>query len=204
MTAIKDSTSLLLIVSGPAGSGKTTLCQRMIEEYQPGLQRVVTATTRSPRKGEVEGKDYYFLDSETFEKKIQAGEFFEHAHVHIYRYGVLKSEIHDKLGQNIDMIATIDVQGAATMRRAAKADPLLMGRVATIFISPQSLAQIRERLEGRGQDDADEIERRLQVAQKEMREWEKFDHHFRSSGRDEDFATLRNIYEAEKAKRVTI
>ena len=173
----------------------------MIKAYQPGLQRVVTATTRAPRKGEVEGKDYYFLDSEDFEKKVHAGGFFEHAQVHIYRYGILKSEIHGKLGQNIDLIAAIDVQGAATIRRAAKSDPLLMGRVATIFISPQNMAQIRERLEGRGQDDANEIKRRLQVAQKEMREWEKFDHHFRSSGRDEDFAALRNIYQAEKTKR---
>ncbi len=201
MTANKDPSSLLLIVSGPAGSGKTTLCQRMLEAYKPGLQRVVTATTRSPRKGEVEGEDYYFLDSEDFEKKVQEGGFFEHARVHIYRYGILKSEIHGKLGQNIDLIAAIDVQGAATIRRAAKSDPLLMGRVATIFISPQNLAQMRTRLEGRGQDDDAEIERRLQVAQKEMLEWEKFDHHFRSSGRDEDFAALRNIYLAEKAKK---
>ncbi len=201
MTAKTDAPSLLLIVSGPAGSGKTTLCQRMIETYQPGLQRVVTATTRPPRKGEVDGQDYYFLDSENFEKKVQGGKFFEHAHVHIYRYGVLKSEIHGKLDQNIDLIAAIDVQGAATIRRAAKSDPLLMGRVATIFISPQNLEQIRNRLERRGQDDADEIERRLRVAQKEIREGEKFDHHFQSSGREEDFAALRAIYQTEKAKR---
>ncbi len=203
MTAIKEPHSLLLIVSGPAGSGKTTLCHRMLEKFKTGMQRVVTATTRPVRKGEIDGQDYYFFSPEEFERRVKAGEFFEHANVHVYRYGILKSEIHHKLEQNIDLIAAIDVQGAATFRQAAKSDPKLNGRLTTIFISPQNLEQIHQRLVRRGQDDSEEIERRLKVAEKEMREWDKFDHHFCSSSREEDFAALRAIYQTEKSKQVT-
>ena len=201
MTAWRNPTSLLMIVSGPAGSGKTTLCQKMVETFQPGVQRVVTATTRPPRKGEINGQDYYFFSPQEFENRVAGGEFFEHANVHNYRYGTLKSELHKQLEQQFDLVLSIDVQGADTFRLAAQKDSLLTGRLTTVFISPENLPQLRQRLVGRGQDDPDEIERRLQTAEKEMREMAKYDHHIRSSSREEDFAALTAIYQDEKKKR---
>ncbi len=196
-----EQTALLLIVSGPAGSGKTTLCQRMVKTYHPEVQRVVTATTRPPRNGEIDGEDYYFLSPHEFEKRVEDGEFFEDANVHIYRYGILKNEIHNKLAQNIDLVLSIDVQGADTIRLAAEKDSILAGKLTTVFISPKDLPQLRERLVGRGQDDSDEIERRLQTAHMEMKAKAKYDHHIQSSSREEDFAALAAIYQAEKLKR---
>ena len=92
----------LFILSGPAGCGKTTLCNRMIAEL-PQIKRVVTSTTRAPRKGEVDKSDYYFFDQKTFEKKVIAGEFYEYAKVHGNLYGTLKSEVEEKLASGNDL-----------------------------------------------------------------------------------------------------
>ena len=120
---MSDSESgFLFIVSGPAGSGKTTVCDRMLNEVS-GVQRVVTSTTRAPRGGERDTVDYYFFDRPTFEQKIEAGEFYEHARVHNNLYGTLKSEVQGKLASGIDLLLNIDVQGAAQMRETAKAYP---------------------------------------------------------------------------------
>ncbi len=118
--------------------------------------------------------------------------------MHNHRYGSLKSEINDKLNRNIDLLLNIDVQGAATIHRAAKVDPLPIGRLLSIFIMPGSIEQLRERLLSRGQDDQAEIERRLQTAQNELAEGENFDYRIITGTRDEDFNHLREIYMAEK------
>ncbi|MBC8189162.1 MAG: guanylate kinase [Puniceicoccaceae bacterium] len=188
---------LLFIVSGPAGSGKTTLCERMLAEL-PEVQRIVTSTTRAPRPGEVDTVDYYFFDHETFEAKVQAGEFYEHAHVHSNRYGTLKSEVQDKLAQGIDLLLNIDVQGAATFRSVAQEDPLLKGKDVSIFIMPPDVAELERRLRGRGTDAEDEVKRRMRVALEEMKQAELYDHIILSGSRDEDFAALKAIYENAK------
>jgi len=199
MTAAGNS-GLLLIVSGPAGSGKTTVCDRMLAE-EPRLQRVVTSTTRAPREGERHGVDYYFFDHAAFEAKVAAGEFYEHAHVHTNRYGTLKSEILGKLAAGKDLLLNIDVQGAATFREAEREDPLLRGKVATVFIMPPSMDELESRLRHRSTDDEDEIHRRLCVARDEIRQRELYDHCILSGTRFEDFEALRSIYLREKAKR---
>lgn len=188
---------LLFIVSGPAGSGKTTLCERMLAELSE-VQRIVTSTTRAPRPGEVDTVDYYFFDHETFEAKVQAGEFYEHAHVHSNRYGTLKSEVQDKLAQGIDLLLNIDVQGAATFRKVAQEDPLLKGKNVSIFIMPPDVAELERRLRGRGTDAEDEVKRRMRVALEEMKQAELYDHIILSGSRDEDFAALKAIYENAK------
>ncbi len=198
MPAAEHNPALLIIVSGPAGSGKTTVCDRMIDAFSPSLQRLITSTTRAPRQGEQQGKDYYFLTDEEFEERIKAGQFYEWAQVHNHRYGTLKSEILDKLNRNIDLLLNIDVQGAAAFRRAAKVDPLPAGRLLSVFIMPGSIEQLRERLLSRGQDDQAEIERRMQAAKKELAEGENFDYHILTGTREEDFGRLRDIYMAEK------
>ncbi|MGB0745190.1 MAG: guanylate kinase [Opitutales bacterium] len=195
-----EASGLLLIVSGPAGSGKTTVCERMLAE-EPDVERVVTATTRPPREGERHKADYYFFDHETFEAKVKAGEFYEYAKVHSNRYGTLKSEIHDKLAAGKDLLLNIDVQGAATFRQAGSEDPRLRGKVVTVFIMPPDMAELESRLRHRSTDDEDEIRRRLCVARDEMKQRELYDHCILSGTRFEDFEALQSIYRKEKAKR---
>lgn len=195
-----DSNGLLLIVSGPAGSGKTTVCDRMLAE-EPGLQRVVTATTRLPRQGEQHKIDYYFFDRASFDTKVKAGEFYEYANVHSNRYGTLKSEIQDKLAAGKDLLLNIDVQGAATFREAGRDDPLLKGKVVTVFIMPPGMDELESRLRHRSTDEEEEIQRRLRVARDEMTQRELYDHCLLSGTRDEDFAALQRIYREEKARR---
>jgi len=196
-----ETSGLLLIVSGPAGSGKTTVCDRMLTE-EASVQRVVTTTTRAPREGERHKVDYYFFDHETFEAKVQAGEFYEYANVHTNRYGTLKSEIQDKLAAGKDLLLNIDVQGAATFRDAGREDSLLMGKVVTVFIMPPSMEELENRLRHRSTDDEDEIQRRLRVARDEIKQRELYDHCILSGTRFEDFEALREIYRKEKSMRV--
>lgn len=192
-------TGLLIIVSGPAGCGKTTLCDRMLAEI-PELWRVVTSTTRKPREGEKDHVDYYFFDHATFEQKIEAGHFYEYAHVHSNIYGTLKSEVQDKLAAGTDLLLNIDVQGAAQMRQTAQTDELLKGHVVTVFIMPRSLEELEQRLRGRATDAEDEIQRRMRVASDEMQQHELYDHTILSGSRGEDFAALQTIYLDAKAK----
>ncbi|MGB0415313.1 MAG: guanylate kinase [Coraliomargarita sp.] len=191
-----SKSGLLLIVSGPAGSGKTTVCDRMLADV-PAIQRVVTSTTRAPRGDEQDRIDYYFFDKATFEAKIEAGDFYEHAQVHSKLYGTLKREVQDKLEAGIDLLLNIDVQGAAQMRKTAKHDELLQGRVATVFIMPPSLEELEQRLRGRGTDADDEVQRRMKVALEEIEHADHYDYVLRSASREDDFENLRSIYRAE-------
>lgn len=190
--------ALLLIVSGPAGSGKTTLCNTLQQALDPTLQRVITTTTRPPREGEKNGVDYHFFDEDSFETRVKSGAFYEWAKVHDHRYGTLKSEIQGKLALDIDLILSIDVQGAAFYREAAKEDPDLAQRLVTIFIQPLNLEQLIYRLRQRGDDDKDEIERRMKTADHEIEQGKYFDHRIISGSRDEDFTSLHSLYTTEK------
>lgn len=197
-----SSDALLLIVSGPAGSGKTTLCDRMLAE-RTEVQRVITSTTRAMRPGESDTVDYYFFDVSEFERKIAAGDFYEYAQVHAQGryYGTLKSEIDGKLAQNIDLLLNIDVQGAAAFRQAAEENTALARRMVSIFIRPQNLDELRQRLATRGETDQEEVERRLETARKELTVAEDYDHVIESGSKEEDYARLQAIYTSEKAKR---
>ena len=190
----------LIIVSGPAGSGKTTVCDRMLAEI-PDVQRVITSTTRQARAGEVDTVDYYFFDHDTFLAKIEAGAFYEHAKVHSKLYGTLKSEVQDKLAMGTNLLLNIDVQGAAQMRETATKDPLLQGKVTTVFIMPPTIDELESRLRGRGTDPEDEVQRRMQVAVDEMQQSKFYDHTILSGSRDEDFAALKKIYLSALNKR---
>src|SRR5580765_8550911 len=109
---------LLVLISAPSGGGKTTLCQQLLAA-RPQMTRAVTCTTRPLRPGEQDGVDYYFLDATSFLKRVQAGNFLEHATVHGNSYGVLKAEVLGKLRQGNDVLLNVDVQGAATIRDRA-------------------------------------------------------------------------------------
>jgi guanylate kinase len=193
--------ALLLVIAGPAGTGKTTLCERMVHDV-PGVERVVTSTTRPPREGEVHGRDYYFFDDAEFDRLVAEGAFLEWARVHGHerRYGTLRRVIAEKLSASIDLCMNVDVQGVASIQRAAADDALLSQRLVSVFLMPPSLDELRERLRGRGQDDASEIERRMETARREMQQWPSYDYCIVSRAKDEDFAALRAIFAAEKLR----
>lgn len=171
----------------------------MLEEMK-SIQRVVTSTSREPRKGERDTVEYYFFAPDVFEARIAAGDFYEYAKVHGKLYGVLKSEVQDKVAVGTDLLLNIDVQGAATFFKAAQADPQLEGRVVSIFIMPPTIEELERRLRHRGTDDDAEIQRRLKVALEEIQHRDQYDYVIDSASRDEDFEQLSAIYRAEKMR----
>jgi guanylate kinase len=190
----------LIILAGPAGVGKSTLCERLVAEV-PGFERVITATTRPPRPNEVDGRDYHFLSEPEFDRRLQAGEFLEWAWVHRkYRYGTLKSAVLDRL-PHTSLVMNIDVQGVRSIRAAAAAIPLLRQRLVTIFIAPDSLDVLRQRLEGRGPLPAEELARRLQSAELELAERYSYDYIIHSSTKEQDFRALLD-YWAQAQRRM--
>ncbi|WP_404424549.1 guanylate kinase [Nibricoccus sp. IMCC34717] len=184
---------VLLVIAGPAGSGKTTLCDRMVAET-PGFSRVVTATTRAPREGEINGVHYHFLSAADFDQRVAEGAFLEWAWVHqVNRYGTLASSVLDPLAAGRSLIINVDVQGVDNFRRAAAANPLLRRHLATIFINVP-LEELRARMVRRGQNDPLDIERRMRTAEAELREAPKFDFQIASTTRDADFGALQAIW----------
>jgi guanylate kinase len=151
----------LIIVSGPSGSGKSTLIHRVLAEGSLPLRLSVSATTRAPRAGEVDGVDYYFWSPEQFREGLAAGAFLEHAEVHGHRYGTLRREVDGYRVLGLGVILDIDVQGAAQVR------PLYPEHVS-IFIEPPSLAELERRLRERRTETKEAIERRLRNARAEL------------------------------------
>ncbi len=192
-------TAVLLVLAGPAGSGKTTLCDRFVAET-PGFSRVITATTRSPRPGEVNDVHYHFLTSAQFDEKIDAGEFLEWAYVHgMHRYGTLAASVLGPLAAGHSLVINLDVQGVDHFRRVAATNAPLRRHMATVFINVP-VAELCTRLAGRGKDSEEEIARRLRTAETELREAGKFDYIIESRSRDEDFAALKKIWREAQQK----
>lgn len=195
------SQGLLLLVSGPAGSGKTTLCDRLTAAHPDRIRRVVTCTTRAPRGGEHAGVDYHFLSRADFEAQVAAGTFLEHAQVHGNLYGTRAADVLGLLADGHDALVNLDVQGAATIRAKARADARLAAALETVFVRVLDPVELRRRLSGRGTDAADEIERRMRVATEELRHAGAYDHVIDSASRDADFAALESIYQAARRAR---
>lgn len=192
----------LLIVSGPAGSGKTTVCHRLQESFE-NISRVITATTRPVRLNERPGIDYHFLSLEEFKRRINNGEFLEHAEVHGNLYGTPLRSVLEPLRSGRDLVLNIDVQGARTLREKAAATPLLNEQMASCFILPPNLEELRRRLLCRGRDPESEIETRLQNAVEEMKDAYLYDYVLVSRTYDEDAAAISAIYQAEKMRTVS-
>lgn len=183
---------VLLVLAGPAGSGKSTLCDRLVAEDHT-FSRVITTTTRSPRPGEINGVHYHFFTPEEFDRKIAADEFLEWAWVHgDRRYGTLKSSVLQPLAAGHNLVMSVDVQGVESFRRAARENPLLARHMTTIFIVVDH-ERLEARMRSRAQDHEDEIARRMATAEAELREADKFDFRIESHTRDEDFAALQTI-----------
>lgn len=193
---------VLLVIAGPAGSGKSTLCDRLVLE-DPDFARVVTTTTRAPRDGEVNGVHYHFFTPEAFESKVAAGEFLEWAQVHGRNrqrlYGTLKSSVLEPLAGGQNLVISVDVQGVDSFRQAAREIPLLARCMTTVFIvvdHDRLVARMRER----AKDGEAEIAGRMNTAERELREAPKFDFRIESRSRDEDFARLREILTQARAR----
>ena len=189
----------LIILAGPAGVGKSTLCDRLVSEAS-GFERVITATTRPPRPNETDGRDYHFLTEAEFDARLQAGDFLEWAWVHRrYRYGTLKSAVLGRL-PHTNLVMNVDVQGVRSIRAAAASLPLLQRSLVTIFIAPDSLDVLRERLEGRGPLPAEELARRLQSAELELAERYSYDYIIHSSTKEQDFRALLDYWAQAQRK----
>lgn len=161
------ATPRLFVISGPSGAGKGTLLAEL-RKQRPDLGLTVSATTRSPRPGEVDGTSYYFLSDEEFRRRIAAGEFVEWAEVHGHLYGTLVSEVKRPLAKGHSLVLEIDVQGALNVRKVYP-DAVL------VFIEPPSLQVLEERLRGRGTEDEASIELRLKNARHEMELADQYD-----------------------------
>ena len=164
------------------------------------MTRAITCTTRAPREGEGDGVDYYFLNAESFLKRVQAGNFLEHATVYGNSYGTLKSEVLGRLRQGQDVLLNVDVQGAATIREKAAEDQELGRALISVFLTPPSLSILEERLRKRGTDSAATIQKRLAVAKQEIAQWKHFDYLLLSGSIDEDLRRMLAIVEAEKMR----
>jgi len=190
---------LLILISAPSGAGKTTLVNLLLKA-QPQMTRAITCTTRAPRPGETEGVDYHFLTAADFLKRLQAGNFIEHATVYGNSYGILKRELLDKLRAGRDVLLNVDVQGAATIRAQAENEPELRQALVTIFLTTASVRVLEQRLKQRGADAEAVIQKRLAVARQEISQWKNFDYLVISGSKQEDLRRTLAIVEAEKMR----
>jgi guanylate kinase len=195
----EKSKPLLILISAPSGGGKTTLVRQLLRSRR-NMVRAVTCTTRAPRPGEKNGVDYYFLKAGDFLKRVQAGNFLEHATVYGNSYGLLKSELLGKLRAGKDVLLNVDVQGAATIREAAQNEPELKPSLVTIFLTPTSLSEIERRLKSRGADSPEVMRKRMAAARQEISQWKNFDYLVISTSKQQDLKLAFAIIEAEKMR----
>ncbi len=151
----------VFVITGPSGVGKGTLIEQLLARV-PELELSISATTREPRPGETNGRDYFFLTPEEFRRRLEAGDFLEHASYSGNYYGTLRQEVQERLAQGHSVVLEIEVQGARQVRDSLGDDAVL------IFIAPPDEEVLRERLEGRGTDTPEAIEQRLRTAEVEL------------------------------------
>lgn len=188
------SRGILFVVSSPSGGGKGTLIQQVLNQVE-GLSYSVSYTTRPPRDGEVEGREYFFVAREKFEDMVAAGDFLEWATVHGNLYGTNRQQVSREVFAGRDIMLEVDVQGAARVRE-------LVTDSVNIFILPPSPEALRQRLIARGTDSTEEIELRLKNAREELKEYRSFDYVVINDEIDRATGQLACIIEAERARRI--
>ena len=193
---------ILFLISAPSGGGKSTLLKMLSEE--PDFVYSISCTTRAPRPGEADGRDYHFLSVAEFERRIAAGDFIEHANVHGNFYGTLRKTILDSMDSGRDVLMDVDIQGAARIR--ADADERLQAALVDIFLMPASMDELRRRLLKRGTETPEQLDVRLHNAKTEMAEWKNYHYIILSGTPMQDFENFRAIMQAERmrASRLTL
>ncbi|MGL5837225.1 MAG: guanylate kinase [Sphingorhabdus sp.] len=185
---------LLFVLSSPSGAGKSTL-SRMLLAADPEVSLSVSYTTRPPRPGESDGKDYFFVDEPTFKKMAKDGKFLEWAHVFGHRYGTPKEPVEAALAAGCDVLFDIDWQGAQQLYQEAGPD------VVRVFILPPSIEELDRRLHARAQDTDAVIEDRMARAKSEIGHWDGYDYVLVNDNVDRCFTQVRQILTAERLKR---
>jgi guanylate kinase len=190
-----DRRGLLIILSSPSGAGKSTLA-RGLRDWDPAILFSVSATTRPARPGEVDGRDYHFRSHAAFEEMVAQGEMLEHAEVFGHLYGSPLRPVEEAIGRGQDVIFDIDWQGGQQIRNSA-----LGQDVVSIFVLPPSIAALEARLNGRGQDSAEVIARRMAQSQSEISHWDAYDYVLVNDDLEQSQAALQTILEAERMRR---
>ncbi len=187
---------IVFVISAPSGGGKSTLLRMLGDE--PDFVYSVSCTTRQPRAGEVDGRDYHFLSVEEFARRVAADEFLEHALVHGNRYGTLKQTVQESLSAGHDVLMDVDSQGAAQIR--ANADARINGALVDIFLMPPNMAELERRLRRRNTETAEQLALRLSNAAGEMAQWRSSRYAIISGSPMDDFENFRSIMLAERMR----
>jgi guanylate kinase len=191
-TETNEGRGILFVVSSPSGGGKGTLIQRVLKQV-PNLSYSVSFTTRAPRNGELNGREYFFVTSERFKEMADAGEFLEWAHVHSKLYGTAREQVVREIAEGRDIILEVDVQGAASVRS-------LMADSVSIFILPPSFEILKQRLQARGTDSPDELDLRLRNAHQELKDYSAFQYVILNDDLDRAANQMTAIVHAERAR----
>ena len=189
-----DRRGLLIILSSPSGAGKSTLSRRLVS-WDPSIRFSVSATTRPPRPGEVEGQHYHFMDESTFKARVADGGMLEHAHVFGNFYGSPRAAVQEAIDRGEDVLFDIDWQGAQQIRNSALGQHTL-----SIFILPPSIAELHRRLRTRGQDSEEVIARRMQKSWDEISHWDGYDYVLVNDDLDATEENLRAILTASRLR----
>jgi guanylate kinase len=185
---------LMFVLSSPSGAGKTTLSRRLLDDDR-NVEMSVSVTTRLPRRGEEDGKDYHFIDLARFDAMTAQGELLEFAQVFDHRYGTPRGPVEAALAQGRDVLFDIDWQGTQQLRDKASAD------VVSVFILPPSVRELERRLHTRAQDSEDVIRRRMMKSSDEMSHWAEYDYVIVNTNLDDAFAQVKAILAAERNRR---
>lgn len=185
---------IMLVLSSPSGAGKTTLTRRLLGD-DPDVEMSVSATTREPRPGEQDGKDYFFVSHERFKEMADDDQLLEHATVFENRYGTPKGPVLEALSKGKDVIFDIDWQGASQLVSSAPQD------LVRIFILPPSVKALEERLRKRAQDSEEIVKKRMAEAESEISRWDAYDYVLVNDDLDQTYADLKAIVRAERSKR---
>ena len=197
MTASASSVGrrgLMLVMSSPSGAGKTTITRALLERDK-GISMSVSATTRAPRPGEVDGKDYFFVAVDKFQAWVKDSQFLEHARVFDNYYGTPKGPVETVLRDGRDVLFDIDWQGTQQLRDAARAD------LVSVFVLPPSVEELERRLHSRAQDSAEVVAKRMAKAGDEMSHWPEYDYIIVNEDLETSIASVQAILTAERLKR---
>ena len=187
---------LVIILSSPSGAGKSTL-SRMLLDWDPSLRFSVSATTRDPRSGETDGREYYFKTRDAFQKLVDTGGMLEHAVVFDNMYGSPKEPVESAVSKGIDVVFDVDWQGGQQIRASAMAND-----VVSIFILPPSIMELERRLNARGQDSAEVVAKRMSKAKDEISHWKEYEYLIVNDDLQQSFETLKSILVAERTKQL--